>query len=733
MIIYEHTVPAIAIVAGCVVAVAASLAGYWFFVKRDWTLVAMVVLRALFLILLAWCLFLPGTRSVQTLTQKSRFLVLVDKSRSMTMTPVKDATNRWQVAQGVLGMSWVAALAEKCDIDFYSFDEDVSAKLSLAETTHLTPNGTSTLLRDALKKTVGRYQGLDVTGCLLLSDGIDTREAFPDWSLEKRPFPIYSLALEKDAVWDEEPDIRVETVNTPRRVTVGWQSELRAVISGQGTKGLPIKVQLLKDGAPLQEQITQIPAGGGSHEVVFSVDHSVVGINTYTVVLPPFPKETQTNDNQFAVNVQVLDAKNRLMYVEGTPRWESKYLSRTLRESKTVSPAIFLRGPKGKFMTFGVRGDVAPDMQESQLAMFKIVILGNLSAEELGDERARALVKFVEAGGSLVLLGGSKAWSQEGFVKTALRSVLPAKAFSPKAQEGEFPVRLTDQGRAHAAFAGDTVFWEKVPPVLSIFPKVTPSPAARVLVEARTAEGAQPMILVQDFGQGKVVAIFSDSLWKWQLSPDAMKNKPYTRFWNQMVSWLSPKLEKTSGKEWDISMDRDQCFLGEEVEITARWTGADKPPAGSVVNAEITTPDKRKIPFKMASQMDQVVDGKAAPAFSVKFKGEGAGMYSVLAVSDNGGQRFESDTLSFSVKPFTPESVPRPAAVDIVKAVAENSGGVFFESADALDRALSLIQPKKLEQEISEFKSLWQHWMIISCLIALISIEWIIRKLRNLP
>ena len=88
--------------------------------------------------------------------------------------------------------------------------------------------------------------------------------------------------------------------------------------------------------------------------------------------------------------------------------------------------------------------------------------------------------------------------------------------------------------------------------------------------------------------------------------------------------------------------------------------------------------------------------------------------------------------MSFSVKPFTPESVPRPAAVEIVKAVTANSGGVFFESAEELDRALAALQPKKLEQEISEFKSLWQHWAIISCLIALISIEWIIRKLRNL-
>ncbi len=732
MIIYDHTVPAAAIWAGASVALVASMAGYWLYAKRDWALVPLIGLRVLFFLLLGWCLFLPGERTVQTLQQKSRFLVLVDTSRSMTMAAGKEATNRWQAVQAILRKPWPATLAEKCDIDFYTFDEDISAKLSLEETLRRSPEGSATLLRDALKKTVGRYVGLDVTGCLLLSDGIDTREAFADWSQEKRPFPIHTAALEMDAVWEEEPDIRVETVSTPRRVTVGWQSELKAVISGRGTQGKPIPVQLFKDGALLQQMETQVPAGGGTREVVFPIDHSVVGTSTYRVSLPPLARETQTNDNDTAVVVQAQDTKNRLMYVEGTPRWESKYLSRVLRESQQVSPAIFIRGPKGKFMTFGVRGDVAPDMNDAQLAFFKIIILGNLSGEELGEARARALVTFVETGGSLILLGGGKAWGPEGFSSTALKALLPARQYSGKAQEGEFAVRLTDQGRAHAAFAGDAAFWEQVPSVLSIFPGVVPSLAARVLVEARTATGEQPMILAQDFGQGKVVAIFSDSLWKWQLSPDAPKTHPFPRFWNQLISWLSPKVEKTEGKDWEAFVDREQCFLGEEVEVTARWTGTDKPPAGTAVNAEITLPDKRKIPFSMASPTDQSLDGKSVPTYSVKFKGEPAGMFSVRVVSEAGGRRLESDAVSFSVNPYTPESIPRPAAVAALRAVAANSGGTYFESVDELDRVLSALQPKKLEQEVSEYKSLWQHLAVISCLVALIAIEWIIRKLRNM-
>ena len=732
MIIYDHIAPTAAIVAGVLAALAATGAGYFLFVKREWGVLPMVLLRALFFLLLGWCLLLPGERTVETLEQKTRFLVLVDNSKSMTMTPVKEMTNRWQVAQAALQMPWVSGMAEKCELEIYAFAGEVGQKLTLDEALKQVPEGNATLLRDALKKTVARYAGVDVTGCLLLSDGLDTREAFKEWAMENRPFPIYSLALEKDALWEEEPDVRVETLSTPRRVTAGWQSELKVVLSGQGTKGQPFPVQLFKDDVLSQRVETQIPEGGGSRDVVFKLDHQAVGVNTYRVSVPPLPKETQVNDNDSSVVVQVLDAKNRLMYVEGPPRWESKYLSRVLRESKQVSPAIFLKGPKGKFMTYGVSGEVAPDMQEAQLAAYKIVVLGNLSGEELGDARARALVKFVETGGSLVLLGGSKAWAPDGFAKTPLKGLLPAKQFSGKVQEGEYPVSLTDQGRSHAAFGGDAEFWQKVPSVLSLFQGVEPSAAARVLVEARTANGAHPMILTQDFGQGKVVAIFSDSLWKWQLSAEALKNNPYPRFWHQLLSWLSPKADKIDGRSWEVFLDREECFLNEEIEVTARWVGDDKPPAGTVVNAEITFPDKRKIPFAMASQADQVLAGKTVPSYSVKVKGEAAGMFSVAAFSEAGGRRLESEAAFFSVKPYSPESIPRPPDVATLKAIAANSGGAFFESAVDLDRTLAALAPKKLEQSVSEYKTYWQHWAILGILIALIAVEWVIRKFRNL-
>jgi hypothetical protein len=733
MTIYEHTMPTLLIWLCVVGAALLSAFTYWLFIKRDVLTAVMIVIRFLFLGLLAWCLFLPGERKSHTLQHKSRFIVLFDTSKSMLLSAPKIPVSRWATASEAMTQRWTSVLSESCDADWYPFAGEVGKKMSASEAGALSPDGNATLLRDALKKTTSRYAGLEVTGCLLLTDGNDTREIYSDWAAEPRPFPIYTLAMEKDAVWDEEPDVRVETVNTPRRVTAGWQTELKAVVSGQGTKGQALNVQLYKDGALLQELPTQIPAGGGSKEVTFSLEHSAVGINTYRIFVPPLPKEVRTNDNEYVVSVQVVDAKNRLLYVEGPPRWESKYLTRVLRESQQITPVIFLRGAQGKFMTFGVQGAATPDMKEAQLSLFKMVILGNLTGEELGEERAQNLGKFVEMGGSIVLLGGSKGWDENGFAATSLKKLLPAKRFAHKPMAGEFTLGLTEQGRGHPAFAGDPALWDKIPPVLSLYPDVAPAPAARVLVAARTDRGTYPLILTQEYGQGKVVAIFTDSLWKWQLSPEDAKNRPYQRFWNQLISWLSPKNEKTAEKDLEVFVDKEQVFVGEELEVSARWSGIAQPPPGAKLSAEITDPDKRTIRYAMSRQNADAADAKSPGLYSYKFKTDQSGQFSVTASSEIAGRRVASEPMLFSVKPYTPESLPRPVNNAVLKAVAEASGGECFQSVDELNQKLSALKVKHAEQEVSEFHTLWQRGIILGVLIALLAVEWLVRKLRCLP
>ncbi|MBN1557479.1 MAG: hypothetical protein JW951_04965 [Lentisphaerae bacterium] len=732
MIVFEHAVPAALIWTAAAVAAAGCAWTFRRYMPRRRGAWGIALARILFLALLAWCLFLPGRKTVLTRMLQPHFVVILDTSESMLLTPPgADSPARWETARAALALPWAEPMEAACTVDLYTLDADVSRTLPRDAAAGLEPAGTATRLRAGLRTIGTRYAGLNVAGALLLSDGLDTREAFDDWAAEERPFPIHTVRLEPEAVWEAEPELRVDTVDTPRRVTAGWQSELKAVVSGQGTGGRAVTVRLRRDGERLAETPVTLPAAGGSREVVFELNHPEVGVFTYRVSVPALPGEAHTNDNAYAVTVQVVTERNRLLYVEGPPRWESKYLTRALRANRQMTPLIFLRGPGGKFMTFGERGSMTADMLDAQLAYFKIVVLGDLDAGALGDARARNLVRFVETGGSLILLGGPDAWGPDGFAATPLQALLPVRPAGAPAVGGEFPVHLTDSGRAHPAFAGDAALWQDTPPVLSVFPDAAVKAGTRVLVTAETPDGAQPIIVTERYGQGRVAAVLTDSLWRWQLGTAPGPERPYQRFWDQLIAWMIPEEQEREGPRLDLVADREQVFLGEPVLLSAR--ARDGGPALSAVACEMTRPDGRTAPYTMEAREIGTASGDAFAGYELAFSAEQPGLYTARAAATAAGGRIESDPVSFFVKPFTPETVPRPANETVLRAIAENSGGGYYETLEALNDALASLDTAGVEEQAAEYHTLWQHGLTIGALMALLIAGWALRKGMNLP
>ena len=733
---YEHTFPTSLLVLALLLAV--PLAGFtaWKFLPRNIGNAVIAGLHLVTLALFAWCLLMPGQKQTTTQLLKPRFIIALDTTRSMTLAPEIDGQKpptRWQTAQQALALPWTRSISADCQLDVCPVGATLREAVSLADAKSLQPDDRATLLRDGLRKLAERYAGLDVAGVLLLSDGIDTREAADAWASDPRPFPIHTLRLEKPGIWSKEPDVRVDSLVTARRVTVGWKSELRVKVSGQGTGNKPVTVQVLRNGQPVAEKPARIPDEGGDQTLVFQLSHPETGSFDITAKIPPLPKESNIEDNQQSITIQVVDARNRLLYVEGTPRWEYKFLRRVLLGDEQITPAVFYTGADGK--PRGTGGTLTAAMTPAELNQCKIVVLGDLGAAELGDQRAGNLVRFVENGGSLVVLGGAKAWGAKGLIQTPLAKALPLRAGStlvPMAAEKDpFPVSLTDTARAHPAFSGDAKLWETVPPVLSVFSGATLTPTAQTLVEAKTPKGARPVVVTQRYGDGKVAAILTDSLWRWQLGPEAARNKPYQRFWTQLVSWLLPREEQLASNKIDLFAERDQIFIGEQIILHARIGDAAKRPDS--LECSITLPDGRTVPYRMDPGTVQTSSGKSYPGYTLRFTPELPGAHKAVAAAKIDAAALSSSPVSFNVQPFSPETMPRPARANILKSISAASNGKFFESPADLDKFLSSLAFHPAEEQTSEFRTLWRTWPIILALMLALAATWALRKLRNMP
>jgi len=728
----EHAAPAYLLIAAFIGAVAWVVFSFIRHLPRTPRGFTLLVLRILFLLLLFWALLLPGVKRVTVEKIRPRFFVLLDTSASMNQNhdPRSDES-RWRKARDFLDGGWSRALRGRCQIEVYPFASELGAPLTLEEAAGLPPpSGGATLLNAGLNRLFERARGQEVAGVLILSDGNDTRERRGAWADAHWPAPLYVVELEQPREVEEIPDVRVEAVETPRRAIVDWDTTLTATIAGSGIRGESFPVLLLRDGKPVEQASVQLPPEGGSRDLQFTLPHPQIGSEIWTVRVPFLPREAQTNDNELAVAVDVLDAQNRVLFLENTPRFESKHLARELYANRTITPLAYFRGPGGVFIAYGDKPGRLLEITSEQLAANKIIILGDFDADALDAEKCRIISEFVEKGGSLILLGGDRLWGAKGISATPLERLLPFTRAPGPAREGRYAVRWTAEGLAHPAFANNPNVPTELPPVLTVFGGAVANAAAFTLVEAETERGAEPLLLSRLYGQGKVLAILTDSLWRWVMQPSA--DKPYALFWRQVIEWMSPSAEDTGSYRLELFTDAAVIAVGESASLQARLVEpANAPPRAWKIACDLLSPSGRSLSLAFASRLIPGPGGRDTQGYVATFVPEEAGNWKAVASVEIDGRVIASSPCFFSARAVSQETVERPADLRALRALARGGGG-RYAPPEEMDTILRDLRVSEKQERRIEHASLWQTRWLLGCLIAVLVLEWVLRKLAGM-
>jgi len=184
--------------------------------------------------------------------------------------------------------------------------------------------------------------------------------------------------------------------------------------------------------------------------------------------------------------------------------------------------------------------------------------------------------------------------------------------------------------------------------------------------------------------------------------------------------------------EIDLFADVDQLYLDESIQLKARVSAGNQDlPAGLKVICELQKPDQRKLSLDMSPQQVTAASGKTYPGFGTEYRAEAPGLYKAVARTEINQQKVESAPYSFFIKAFTPETSPKTINVGLLQLLAEQSGGRFLDPSE-VTRVLSDLKITTREEERVEYTSMWHSWWVIACLMALLSLEWIIRKVRNM-
>ncbi len=734
---FAYGVPDLLLIAAAMTALAAVAYALWRYLPRDFSGAAVVASRLFFFALLLWALLLPGRKTSLTEIVKPRFIVLLDTSASMSQSADKAAgRTRWEAAAEMLKRPWAKTLQAKCVLEVYPFDADLDTPAEIGQIAGLRPEGRHTHLNLGLNRLFERLRGQELTGVMVLTDAIDTREKNDNWAEAGWPAPVYAVQLEQSVALDEVPDMRIDNVDTPRRAIVGWDTAMTVTVSGRGGKGEPFPVILLKDGKETDKVAMQLPTEGGSRDLQFKLTHPAVGSSTYTVRIPPLIGEAQTNDNEMVVAVDVLDARNRVLFLEDVPRFESKHMSRALFDNKDITPLAFFQLPSRKlsgvkeWIAYGDRQGITFDLTLEQLRLNKIIILGDFDTDAISPEHCRTILAFVEQGGSLILLGGQKLWGDNGIARTDMAKLLPFKRAGAPALEGRFNVNWTAEGRAHPALANNPDMAVSLPPVLSVFTGAELSGGAFALAEAVTDNGNHPILVSRVYGQGKVLAVLTDSLWRWAMQPG--EDRPYQRFWRQIIQWMSPSENETDKYHLELFTDAGTIAVGDPAILQARLVVPHEETRRSWrVNCVVTTPSERRISLNMTGRDIGTGQGTPVPGYMTEFTPNEAGNYRAVATVEIDGKQIESSACLFTVRATSAETLLRPVNERVLKALARTSGG-RHGTPDEIDSALQDLRVSERRERKLEYKSAWQTPSILACLIALLAVEWVLRKLKNM-
>ena len=370
------------------------------------------------------------------------------------------------------------------------------------------------------------------------------------------------------------------------------------------------------------------------------------------------------------------------------------------------------------------------------MAKYSVITLGDLPPASLSSDNLQAIHDFVDHGGALVLLGGANSLGSGALTQTPLKDLLPVRlGTATEYREGKFPVDITEVGLHHPVLGQLFAKISDLPPLLTCDLSDGAAPTAEVLVRAKVGDTQYPLIVAMRYGQGRVVAVMTDTIWRWRLAAKTWvgQRSPYDTFWAQLMDWLIPKEEnKKQENRLEVFTDRSNYLTGEKPEVRAILTtqsaSAKRP---MTLPLRLKTPDDKSFDYTMQPAQLPTSDGRQVPGYRAVVDLYVPGVYKAVVTAALGGTNVDAETKFVVTRPAT-EITGQPINRELLAHLAESSHGKFSPLGEWKDWNKNLHVE---EQHFSRIHllDLWNHPLLLGFLLTMLAADWVARKLWNLP
>ncbi len=637
----------------------------------------------------------------------------------------------------------------------------------------------------ALERVMQEIPSENLAGVLMLTDGRhngDTAIEPVARRLGAQEVPVSTLLV---GSLKAPFDLSLGDVSAPESVYLGDRVRLRTQFTATGAAGRQAHVRLLHGGAAVDETQVTIATDDEQREIRLSHLPGTNGLARYTLEAEILEGERFASNNVWQVDVAISDDRTNVLLVDDYPRWDFRYLRNLFHgRDKSVHLQYFLLHPDriagivptnalpaaSASRPFGESEAGALPVSREAWRQFDVIILGDLDAKVLTPEVVAIVRECVaERGALLVLTAGPRAMPHAFGPGAPLADLLPfhllphtgADAYWTPPEKA-FRIVPTPAGLKHpvlqlsASPVENESMWQALPPLSWRLPLKSVKPGAEVLAYARVVDETpavappttirnaaeqmraealfqerQALIVVQNFGRGKVLALTTDQSWRLRYR---VGDTRHHRFWGQAIRWGLGERLRDGKPQLRVGTDRVVYAPGEPVRLVAR-----------VLDEEFAAVNDARL---MAT-LQKAADGAtgATERVSLAYRAGSEGIYEAQLPprTDVGAYRVTVERRDAArhvpapaVTGFRVATSRRPlemarvnATREFVDSLARWSGGSVAGPAEASGLAEAFGEGSRTVREPLEIP-LWDRPWLYLLLAGLVVAEWILRKTRGL-
>jgi uncharacterized membrane protein len=716
------------------VAIAAIAAAVYFYrnVAKEKRSPAFVVLRALTFIVLLFIFLRPVLNVSTVLPQDSYLAVVIDNSQSMNIKDDGVKSRGEELQKQLEDTKFFKRLKDKFKVRTYRFDRD--AERIDENLTRVNFGGTRTRVESATDLLHQELGTVPLSGVVLITDGVDNASQQLQESiarLESRHIPFYTVGVGSDRILR---DAEVVKVVAPREMLKESTAVVDVSFRSHGFSGKKGSLYVRENGMLIKTEEIVMPPDGEIFEK--SVDLPVKNEGNRI-----FSFSIQVQDDRIAENntldslITIRNDHPQILYIEGEPRWEYKFLRQAVQDDPNLHLVSFLRTSQNKFYRQGVEGEESlkegfPKKKE-ELYAYKGLIFGSIESTFFSKDQLDMVVDFVNnRGGGFLMTGGRNSFSAGRYQNSPIADILPVQLTADKTPVLEkLKLMVTEYGKTHTLMrlssdaSANVKQWAELPALVD-FNKTLEAKAGGIVLARGLPEGGSdsPILLAfQRYGRGRAMAFTSSTSWHWQMQMDS-KDQTHEMFWKQILRWLV----NSSPNPVMVASDKDTYLPGDAVKIDADVSDKSfKRLNNARVAIKVTDPrgTVQNLPLDWSGAQDGL--------YQTQINAGSEGMYQVEVDASQGDQNLGSYKTAFQVKDRPVEFYDAALDSNNLKSIAQETGGKYYPLSKIGDVPEDA-QYVEGETSFTEQKELWDVPVLFMLLAVTLASEWFWRKKKGL-